>query len=398
MRDNIKKNVSYLSYTGMNESLAESQVIPYINLISKFEEVHLISYEKDELTSQDKNFISSKFKSNKIKWSYKKYHKSPRMLATIYDILSMVYLLILDRQKHKIHYVHCRSYVTCIAAYFYAFFFSRVRYIFDMRAFWPDELVSAKTLKKPSMLYFLLKKIEAILITKSFATIVLTDAAREYLLSKSEFSLKNVYTIPTCVDHFKFDKHNYEKKLIIRDNIVIGTIGTINSGWFMMKEFAAFLSQFKEVNPKTTFRVVTKDNPDQLLNQLSSFGILKEDIEIFSASSDKMPYEVAKFDIIVMFFISNFSKLGSAPTRFGEALASGIPCVVNSGVGDLDKIVHENNVGVVIDDFTDLAMKKYCKEIISLLADDSIHMRCRDVSKKYFSLDIANIYYEDLYG
>jgi len=398
LRDNIKKNVSYLSYTGMNESLAESQVIPYINLISKFEEVHLISYEKDELTSQDKNFISSKFKSNKIKWSYKKYHKSPRMLATIYDILSMVYLLILDRQKHKIHYVHCRSYVTCIAAYFYAFFFSRVRYIFDMRAFWPDELVSAKTLKKPSMLYFLLKKIEAILITKSFATIVLTDAAREYLLSKSEFSLKNVYTIPTCVDHFKFDKHNYEKKLIIRDNIVIGTIGTINSGWFMMKEFAAFLSQFKEVNPKTTFRVVTKDNPDQLLNQLSSFGILKEDIEIFSASSDKMPYEVAKFDIIVMFFISNFSKLGSAPTRFGEALASGIPCVVNSGVGDLDKIVHENNVGVVIDDFTDLAMKKYCKEIISLLADDSIHMRCRDVSKKYFSLDIANIYYEDLYG
>ena len=398
MKNDIKKNVSYLSYTGMNESLAESQVIPYINIISKFAEVHLISYEKDELTSYDKNFIRSKFKSNKIKWSYKKYHKSPRMFATIYDILSMVYLLILDRQKHKLHYVHCRSYVTCIAAYFYAFFFSRVRYIFDMRAFWPDELVSAKTLKKPSILYFLLKKMEATLIINSFATIVLTDVAREYLLSKPEYSLSKFYTIPTCVDHYKFVRHNAEKKLVIEDNIVIGTIGTINSGWFMIKEFATFLSHFKELNPKTTFRVVTKDDPVLLLSQLSSFGILKEDMEIFSSSSDKMPDEVAKFDIIVMFFISNFSKLGSAPTRFGEALASGIPCVVNSGVGDLDKIVGDNNVGVVVHDFTDLVMKKKCNEIISLLGDNSIHRHCREVSKKYFSLDNAKIYYEDLYG
>jgi len=135
-----------------------------------------------------------------------------------------------------------------------------------------------------------------------------------------------------------------------------------------------------------------------LLSQLSSFGILKEDIEIYSASSDKMPDEIAKFDIIVMFFISNFSKLGSAPTRFGEALASGIPCVVNSGVGDLDKIVHENNVGVVAREFSDTAMRENCNEIISLLGDDSINRRCREVSKKYFSLELADRYYEELYG
>ena len=99
-----------------------------------------------------------------------------------------------------------------------------------------------------------------------------------------------------------------------------------------------------------------------------------------------------------MFFISDFSKLGSAPTRFGEALASGIPCVVNSGVGDLDKIVHENNVGVVARDFSDQSMRKNCNEIISLLDDDTIKGRCREVSKKYFSLELADHYYEDLYG
>jgi glycosyltransferase involved in cell wall biosynthesis len=382
----------------MHEPLAESQVIPYVNLIGKFSEVHIISYEKYQLTDLEKKNILAKFKSYKGRWSSKKYHKFPRMLATIYDILSMVYLLILDRQKNKTHYIHCRSYVTCIAAFFYSFFFSGARYIFDMRAFWPDELVSAKTLKKSSVLYFLLKKIEVILISKSFATIVLTDAAREYLLSKSEFKLKKIYTIPTCVDHLKFNKNTSENFLTIKENIIIGTIGTINSGWFMMKEFAIFLSHFKKINPKTTFRVVTKDDPQELLRQLNGFGILKEDIEIYSASSDRMPDEIAKFDIIVMFFISDFSKLGSAPTRFGEALASGIPCVVNSGVGDLDKIVHENNVGVVARDFSDQSMRKNCNEIISLLYDDTIKDRCREASKKYFSLELADHYYEDLYG
>jgi glycosyltransferase involved in cell wall biosynthesis len=398
LKSNIKKNVTYLSYTGMNESLAESQVIPYINLISKFSEVHLISYEKVVLTNIEKKNISSKFKSHKIKWSSKKYHKSPRMLATIYDVFSMIFLLILDRQKNNMHYIHCRSYVTCFAAFCYSFLFSRVRYIFDMRAFWPDEMVSGKTLKKTSFVYSILKKIEKILISYSYSTIVLTDAARKYLLSKSEFNHKKIFTIPTCVDHVKFDERNLKSDLIISNNIVIGTFGTINSGWFMMKEFANFLSLFKTINPKTIFRIVTQDNPEQLLSQFSSFGINKDDVEIYSASSNKMPEEIVKFDIVIMFFVSNFSKLGSAPTRFGEALASGIPCVVNSGVGDLDKIVYENNVGVITHEFTDLVMKKNCNEIISLLKDKSVSKRCRDVSKKYFSFEVANNYYKDLYG
>jgi len=395
---NEKKYVTYLSYTGMNESLGESQVIPYINLISKFSKVHLISYEKNKLTNLEKKCISSKFKSDKIKWSPKNYHKSPRFLATIYDILSMVYLLFLDRQKHKMHYVHCRSYVTCIAAFVYAFFFSKVRYIFDMRAFWPDELVSAKSIKESSMLYFLLKKIEALLISKSYSTIVLTNAAREHLLSKSEFHHKKIYTIPTCVDHFKFDINNLKKKIPNNKNIVIGTIGTLNSGWFMMKEFATFLSLFKETNSSTTFRIVTKDDPKILLNQLNSFGIFKEDVEIYSTPSDKMPSEIAKFDIIVMFFIPNFSKLGSAPTRFGEALASGVPCVVNSGVGDLAEIVIDDNIGVVISDFSNTSIKNNCNKILDLLNDESLYIRCIDSSKKYFSLDIAENSYNKLYG
>jgi hypothetical protein len=82
LRSNDKKNVTYLSYTGMHESLAESQAIPFANLISKLSEVHIISYEKYQLTDLEKQNILAKFKSYKVRWSSKKHHKFPRMLAT----------------------------------------------------------------------------------------------------------------------------------------------------------------------------------------------------------------------------------------------------------------------------------------------------------------------------
>ena len=44
----------------MDEPLGKSQVIPYINLISQFSEVHLISFEKKKLTNSEKSLIVSK--------------------------------------------------------------------------------------------------------------------------------------------------------------------------------------------------------------------------------------------------------------------------------------------------------------------------------------------------
>ena len=63
-------NVTYLAYTGMDESLGKSQVIPYVNLIDKFSDVHLISFEKKELSSLEKSQIISI-----IKWNFRVFLK-----------------------------------------------------------------------------------------------------------------------------------------------------------------------------------------------------------------------------------------------------------------------------------------------------------------------------------
>ena len=67
MTSNDEISVTYLSYTGMDESLGKSQVIPYINLISKLADVHLVSFEKKELSNNVKSQIASNFISKKIR-------------------------------------------------------------------------------------------------------------------------------------------------------------------------------------------------------------------------------------------------------------------------------------------------------------------------------------------
>jgi len=197
-------NITYLSYTGMNEPLGQSQVVPYLDILARFAKVRVISFEKD--LSDNGNFLFDRFRLNKIRWTRKKYHKSPRLLATLYDVATMMYELVRGREKNKIQYIHCRGYVTAMAAFLYSIFSSNAKYIFDMRAFWPDEMVSANMLEKKSVLYMMLKKLEGELIARSYAVIVLTNAACEYLESHDRFISNKFYVIPTCVDYSKFQQ------------------------------------------------------------------------------------------------------------------------------------------------------------------------------------------------
>jgi glycosyltransferase involved in cell wall biosynthesis len=267
-----------------------------------------------------------------------------------------------------------------------------------MRSFWPDEMVSAKVLKKTSVIYFLLKKSEKLLINRSYCTIVLTNAARKYLLDKKEINNKIIYTIPTCVNHKKFRRSPKNFFMNSSKSITIGTFGTISSGWFLLEEFVSFVTSMKSLNPDIKIRVISQDNPKKILSALDKYEIKNKDIQFYSAQTEDMPDEISKFDLVIMFFVANFSKLGSAPTRFGEALASGIPCVVNSGVGDLKDIVIENNVGVVVSEFSKKSILKGCSDILNLLNDESLKSRCIKTSYEHFSLDVAEKYYQKIYG
>jgi len=88
-----------------------------------------------------------------------------------------------------------------------------------------------------------------------------------------------------------------------------------------------------------------------------------------------------------MFFKSDISKLGSSPTRIGEILAVGRPIICNSGVGDLDKIIIDNKIGIIVNDLSKSCMMKSVNALYNLLLDNDTSIRCRNFAESYYSLE-----------
>ena len=99
-----------------------------------------------------------------------------------------------------------------------------------------------------------------------------------------------------------------------------------------------------------------------------------------------------------MFFSAGIGKLGSAPTRLAEALASGIPVVANSGVGDLEDIITKNRVGVILNSHSRQDLLNAYSELNILLKDEKLSLRCRQTAESIFSLDVAISKYSEIYN
>jgi hypothetical protein len=87
--------------------------------------------------------------------------------------------------------VHARAYVAGLTAFIYKFF-SGSKFVFDMRALWVDELISINSIKKDSMLSFILYKLESILIKNADSVVSLTKSAVDYLINKYKITDKSI--------------------------------------------------------------------------------------------------------------------------------------------------------------------------------------------------------------
>jgi glycosyltransferase involved in cell wall biosynthesis len=86
-----------------------------------------------------------------------------------------------------------------------------------------------------------------------------------------------------------------------------------------------------------------------------------------------------------LFFIKPvFSKKASSPTKMAEILGMGIPVICNSNVGDVDRIVTNNDAGILISDLNHESYQKAIANIDSLLKTDYEHYR--KISIDHFSL------------
>ena len=391
--------VLYLSYTGLMEPLGRSQILAYLTRLSDEFNFTVVSFEKakdlgDATMVAD---VRNQCEALGIKWVPRVYHHRPRLISTIWDILVMAGLTLYLCFSGRVSLVHSRSYVPTAVAWLCGKI-TRVPYVFDMRALWLEELVSSGRLASAGFLYRLIKWAERRMLIDAAGIVSLTEAAVSYLKDQYPETVgKRYQVITTCVDLNRFA--SIKKPTITRadSRLIVGAMGTLTSGWFHLDWLFRFYSEVKRRSPSATLKLVTRDNPDRLLDAARECGIRSDDIEITASSPQDVPVHLSDMAVALMFFKAGVGKLGSAPTRMAEVLACGIPVVGNAGVGDMGLLIQRYDVGVVLEDGSAEAIASAVDHLYDCLQDTDLADRCCHAASDYFSADIGAARYRDLY-
>jgi len=387
----MKNRVLYITYDGLLEPLGQSQVLQYLKGLSSSYDITIVSYEKksdwDEVDRR--NRINIEISNRDICWYPLRYHKSPTAIATFYDILVGMFIgswLVLTK---KVQVVHARSYVSSVIALLIKKVF-KIKFIFDMRGFWADERVGSGILGKASKLYQVTKWLERRFLLNADAVVSLTDNGVEAMTGFDYLAGKtiNFHVIPTCTDLEMFKPINNDQlkdAFGLTDCFVVGYVGSVGNR-YLFDEVIDTFNMFKKKVANAFLLVLNKSEHEFIISKMKKHKMEEKEYRVIAADYSKVSDYITVMDCGLFYYKPTFSAKATSPTKLGEFLACGVPCLGNSGVGDVESILEGERVGIILHEFSSDAEVEAVSRLLGLCSEAEIKNRCVEVASRYFSL------------
>ena len=300
-------------------------------------------------------------------------------------------------RKHKVQIVHARSYVAAMIAVVLKNTNS-VKFLLDKRGFWVDERVEGGLWRKNGMAYRIAKRFERLFLASADHIVVLTQTAVSDLsqIFKLDNHPSHITVIPTCVDLVRFKQSEKLLPSTDRSEFVLGYVGSVGTWYQFEKVLESFILLVRKKS-NATLLIINKNQHSYILKQLSFYKIPLNRIQLLSAHHAEVPQHIALMDAGIFYIKPTFSKRASAPTRLAEYLACGVPCLTNSGVGDIDEFLLKYKVGIVTKSFEEADLSDALDRLIDLASTAEIQHDCRYAASAEFSLVNGTAKYESIY-
>jgi len=388
-------SVLYMSYTGLSEPLGESQVFQYLMHLAHGHRITLITFEKPENIGKPgvRQRLKDRCTDAGIDWVPLTYHRRPGIPATVYDILQGTFTGWRKVRAARAEIIHARSYIAGTMALLIKRL-TGVRFVFDMRGFWPDERVDGGIWTRNSLVYRLFKRVERRLFLGADHVVSLTKAGAKafadfpYLKSR----VPPTTVIPTCTNLGNFKP----QPGTAGHPFTFGYLGSAGT-WYMFPEVVRAVKILFDLVPDSRFIVVNRNEHDYVRACLERGGIDLARVEIAAASYQEVPGYLARMSAGIFFIKPMFSKLASCPTRMGEFLGSGLPCLANAGVGDVEGDLAETGTGIAISAFDDETLRDAIMRLIAITKEPGIAAKCRRAAEERFSLESGVKRYDAIY-
>ena len=393
-------SILYISYDGLMEPLGQSQVWQYLSGLSANHQIVLLSYEKaaDWANESERARIKATVSAKGVTWVPLRYHSKPSAIATAFDIaLGIViggYLLM----RHQIKIVHARSYVSSVIALSLKKLLG-IKYIFDMRGFWADERVDGGLWQRGSRLYRVAKWFEKHFLLNADCVVSLTQAGIDEMKTFSYLQqhMPHFELLTTCADLNLFKPAECKPTARLNNrHFTLGYVGSVGV-WYQFDKVLKCFKILQEIMPESHLHILNRGSHEYIREKLKEHAISAKNVRLEAADHQGVASAMKQMDSGIFFYRQAYSKTASAPTKLGEFLGCGVPCLGNAGVGDMAAIIESERVGVAVTDFSDETMRKGISDLLKLVSEPDIQKRCREAALHHFSLEDGVSSYNRIY-
>ncbi len=402
------KNILFISYDGMTDPLGQSQVIPYLQGLSKKGfRIFLLSAEKENVFEKNRQLVNDLLSGYTIEWHPTRYRKSPAVISTLKDLRQLRKEASRIHQQYPINLVHTRPGIPALVGVWMKKKYG-IPFLHDIREFYADSRVEGGIWNTANPLYRIIynffKKKEKEELAACDGIVCLTHAAEKITRALPEFRKDTPLAVIPCsadLDLFNSQTIGNEQLQNLRNELgitasdfIVSYLGSIG-GWYMTNEMLHFCKLLSEKKPEAKFLFISPHLHDVIINEAARHGLAANKLIIKHGRRNEVPALLALSDYAIFFIKPCYSKLSSSPTKHGEIMAMGIPVITNSGVGDVKEIVEKYQSGFVLDEFTDEA---YNQTIHQVLAGATFNKASiRSGAEEVYALDNAVENYAGLY-
>ena len=153
----------------------------------------------------------------------------------------------------------------------------------------------------------------------------------------------------------------------------------------------------QQMRPDARLLIVNRDEQQGIHLQANALGIDPSAMEIAAADHRDMPRLISRMSAGMALIKPVYSKIASAPTKLAEYLGCGVPCLGNTGVGDMADILESRRTGVALPGFSQDQMREGMCRLLALTEQADLQQRCRNVATELFSLDVGVASYAAIY-
>ena len=392
----------YICYFGLDQPLVQTQVVPYLAELAKGgHDIRLLTFEPDPSAWTEHRIEATRARlaAKGIEWSFLAYHKRPSALATAWDIFTGVRWLRREMTHRRADILHGRGHVAALMGAIARNGRSApAKLLFDIRGFMPEEYTDAGVWPENGLIYRAAKRAEAWLYRVSDGFVILTEKARDLALGGET---RPVEVIPCCVDftdRFPEDLGSLRKqmrdRLGIGDRRVLTHIGALG-GLYLTEELADLMAVARERDGSIFPMFLTQTSQAGITAALKARGFAEGSFYVGQAAPAEIPGYLAASDAGLSLVKATYSTQSRSPTKIPEYLAAGLPVIANAGVGDVDRLILDDGVGVLVEGFD---RDSYSNALYKLEQLGDISDKCRETARLRFDLEtVGGVRYRRIY-